>query len=182
MQPSSLLIAAALTISPLAVASAQQPRYDIPRPEHALLERLAGEWQFERSSVPADGSEPRPLGTGTISAERVGAFFVVSRWSGNLYGTDYDAVHSLGYDMEQERYTGEWIDSFIGFRWQLAGSVDETSGELTMTTSGPAPTGGTAAFRERYRFDSADSITIIGEMQRGDRWVAFSTTRLTRLH
>jgi len=28
--------------------------------------------------------------------------------------------------------------------------------------------------------DSADSITIIGEMQQGEKWVAFLTTRLTR--
>jgi hypothetical protein len=49
-----------------------------------------------------------------------------------------------------------------------------------MTTSGPAPTGGTATFRERYQFNSADSITIIGEMQRGEDWIAFTSTRLTR--
>lgn len=180
MSRSSLLIAATLAIAHVPVASAQEARLDLAQPEHRLLERLAGEWRFERQSAPMDGSEPQVLGTGTISAEMVGDFFVVSRWSGSLYGVDYAAVQSLGYDIEQRRYTGDWIDSFISFRWELGGTVDEASRELRMTTSGPAPTGGTTNFRERYLFDSADSITIIGEMQRGETWVAISTTRLTR--
>jgi hypothetical protein len=176
----SVLIAVALTVSHLTMASAQDARLDVPQPEHRLLERLAGDWRFERQSVPAEGSAPQNLGTGVISAEMVGDFFVVSRWSGTVYGADYEALQSLGYDIEQKKYTGSWIDSFISFRWELDGTVDEESRELTITTSGPGPTGGTATFRERYRFDSADSITIFGEMQRGERWVTFTTTRLTR--
>jgi hypothetical protein len=180
MYLSSSLIAVALTISYSIMASAQDPRFDLPQPEHSLLERFAGEWQFERESVPQDGSTPHNLGTGMISAEMIGDFFVVSRWSGNVYGADYEAFQSLGYDIEHKKYTGYWIDSFISYRWELSGTVDEETQELTMTTSGPAPTGGTGTFRERYQFNSADSITIIGEMQRGEEWVAFTSTRLTR--
>jgi hypothetical protein len=180
MYRSSLLLAVSLIISQWTMAAAQEPRFDVPQPEHRLLERLAGEWHFERQSVPEDGSGASTLGTGVITAEMVGDFFVVSRWSGNLYGASYEALQSLGYDIEQEQYSGHWIDSFISFRWQLNGSVDEASRELVLTTSGPAPTGGTARFRERYRFDSADSITILGEMQRGESWITFSRTLLTR--
>jgi hypothetical protein len=180
MRASTLLIAVALAASPLTMASAQEPGLDLPQPEHDLLERLAGEWRFDRLSAPQDGSDPQHLGSGTISADMVGKFCVVSRWSGNLYGADYEAVQSLGYDIEQRKYTGSWIDSFISFRWQLEGDVDGDRQELTLTTSGPAPTGAAAYFRERYQFDSADSITIIGEMQHGENWVAISQTRLAR--
>jgi hypothetical protein len=180
MYLSPVLVAVTLTIAHVPAASAQEPRYDVRQPEHGLLERFAGAWQFERQSVPAGDADPRVLGTGTISAEMVGDFFVVSRWSGELYGAAYEAVQSLGYDIEQKSYTGYWLDSFISFRWALNGAVNEDGQELTMTTSGPAPTGGTATFRERYQFNSADSITIIGEMQRGEAWVTLATTRLTR--
>jgi hypothetical protein len=180
MYRSSLLIAVTLTIAHVTMASAQEARFDMPQPEHGLLERFAGEWHFERQSVPQGGSDPQVLGKGMISAEMVGDFFVVSRWSGNVYETDYEAFQSLGYDIEQEKYTGYWVDSFISFRWELDGTVDEESQELMLTASGPAPTGGTATFRERYQFNSADSMTIIGEMQRGGTWVPFTTTRLTR--
>jgi hypothetical protein len=180
MYRSCMLLAVTLAIAHVTPASAQERRLDVAQPEHGLLERLAGEWQFERQSVPADGSSPRTLGTGVISAEMVGDFFVVSRWSGTLYGAPYEALQSLGYNIEQEQYSGHWIDSFMSFRWDLEGLLDEDSQELVLTTSGPAPQGGTAMFRERYQFDSADSITIIGEIQQRERWVSISATRLTR--
>jgi len=180
MRLSSFLIAVTLTISSLTMSSAQEPTLDKLQPEHKLLERFAGEWRFEKLTTADDGSKPENLGTGIMSAELVGGFFVVGRWSGKVYGTDYKAVQSLGYNIKQKKYTGCWIDSTMSYRWELSGAVDEKSQELTITASGPGPTGGTCTFRERYQFKSADSITIIGEMQKGEKWVAFLTTRLTR--
>lgn len=158
----------------------QEPTLDTLQPEHKLLERLAGEWRFEKRTTPAGDSQPEILGSGTISAELVGGFFVVGRWSGKVYGADYKAVQSLGYDIQQKKYTGSWIDSSMSYRWDLSGIVDTKSQELAIMASGPAPTGGTCTFRERYQFQSADAITIIGEMRQGDTWVPFLTTRLTR--
>jgi hypothetical protein len=180
MKRTTGLMVAVLATSVVSMASAQEARLDVPQPEHGLLERLAGEWSFERRSVPADGSKPEVLGEGTISAEMVGPFFVVSRWAGNVYGWDYHAIQSLGYDIERTAYTGQWIDSFMSYTWELIGQVDDESQELILATSGPAPAGGTVAFRERYRFDSPGSITIVGEMQQGEHWVPFTSTRLTR--
>ena len=158
----------------------KEPTLDALQPEHKLLERLAGEWNFEKQLVSADGTKSQSLGTGTISAELVGGFFVVQRWSGKVYGADYKASQMLGYDITQKKYTGSWIDSSMSYRWDLSGTVDEKSRELTIGTSGPGPNGGTCTFRERYQFPSADLITVVGEMQKGDKWVPFITTRLTR--
>ncbi len=160
-------------------ALAQEPRYDVAAPEHALLERFAGDWNFERFSVPTDGSEPRSLGSGTVRAEMIGDFFVHLRWSGRLYGVEYEAFQSLGYDVAQGAYTGSWVDGFMSFRWELTGALDEGTGVFTLVTRGPAPTGGTAAFRERYTFESDGSVTILGEMEQGAGWVGISSTRLT---
>jgi hypothetical protein len=180
MHRSFPLVAVALTLSQWTFLSAEEPALDAAQPEHKLLERLAGEWNFEKLYSPADGTRPESLGTGTISAELVGGFFVVGRWSGKVYGADYKANQSLGYDIKGKKYTGSWIDSTMSYRWELSGAVDEKSQELTLTASGPGPTGGTCTFRERYQFPSKDSITILGEMQKGDKWVPFITTRLTR--
>jgi uncharacterized membrane protein len=180
MPRSSIVFTVLFAIVFVSGASAQQPRFDLPHPEHQLLERLAGEWHFERRSVVADGSSPQTLGSGVVTTEMVGSFFVVSRWSGTLYGARYEASQTLGYDIEKQQYTGHWTDSFMSFRWELSGSVDEGSQEFTLTTSGPAPTGGTTTFRERYELHSADSITIHGEMQRGGSWLPLSTTLLRR--
>jgi hypothetical protein len=176
----ALFCAVGFTASGGSGARADEPTLDAPQPEHKMLERLAGEWHFEKQSAPAAGSKPENLGKGLISAELVGGFFVVGRWSGKVYGADYKAFQSLGYNIKQKKYTGCWIDSTMSYRWELSGTVDEKSQELTITASGPSPTGGTCTFRERYQFKSADSITIIGEMQKGEKWVTFITTRLTR--
>jgi hypothetical protein len=173
-------MAITISIAPLTRSSAQEPALDAPQPEHKLLARLAGQWRFEKLSVPAGGAKPESLGEGTISAELVGGFFVVSRWSGQVYGSDYTAFQSLGYDIKQKQYTGCWIDSTMSYRWELSGTVDAKSQELEINASGPSPTGGTCSFRERYQFHSADSITILGEMRKGEKWVPFLTTHLTR--
>lgn len=180
MYLSHAVLAATLAMSRLTIAPPQEPAIDTPQPEHKLLDRFAGEWRFEKLSAPDDGSKPESLGTGTITAEMVGDFFVVSRWSGKLYGADYKAVQSLGYDIKQKKYTGCWIDSTNSYRWELNGSADDKSQELTITASGPDPSGGTTTFRERYQFHSADSITIIAEMRQGENWIKFMTTQLTR--
>jgi len=169
-----------LTIGHVAPVSGQDETLVTPQPAHKFLERLAGQWQFERQSVPDRGAEPASLGSGTVSAEMVGDFFVVSRWSGKLYDMEYKAVQSLGFDVAKKEYSGTWIDSFMNYRWELSGTVDQDNGELTLATSGPGPTGGTMKFRERYQFHSEDSITIIGQMHRGEQWISLSTTHLTR--
>jgi hypothetical protein len=181
MLPRSYLISAAYTLAFFAVSSAQEPASDKPQPEHKLLERFSGEWQFEKRGVPEKRSKPEIVGKGKIAAELIGKFFVVCRWSGDLYGTEYKAIQSLGYDIKQKKYTGCWIDSSISYRWELSGDGDDTSQELIIVASGPGPTGGTMTFRERYQFKSADSITIVGEMQQGEKWVPFVTTHLTRI-
>src|SRR5262245_52553537 len=68
-----------------------------PQPEHELLKRFEGTWRFEKLTAAADGKKPDKLGTGEIKAELLGGFFVVCRWSGNVFGGDYSAVQTLGY-------------------------------------------------------------------------------------
>ncbi|HEY8461879.1 MAG TPA: DUF1579 family protein [Blastocatellia bacterium] len=138
----------------------------IAAPKRAVpvaLQRFAGEWRLEKLSAPQDGSKPENFGEGTISAELVGDFFVVSRWSGKVDGADYKAVQSLGYDIKRKKYAGCWTDSTMSYRWELSGVVDEKSKELTIMASGPGPTGGAATFRERYQFNSADSMQRLAD-------------------
>lgn len=163
-----------------AMSSAQESKLYTPQPEHELLKRFAGEWQFERKSASDDGSTPQKVGSGEMKAELLGGFFVVCRWSGNAYETDFDAVQTLGYDVDKEEYSGSWIDSIMSYRWQLSGSFEAKDNELVIAASGPSPNGGTTKFRERYRFNSTDSITVVAEMLQEEKWVTFMTTELTR--
>jgi hypothetical protein len=175
-----LIVLTVLGFCMATMASAPEAKLYTPQPEHKLLERFAGEWRFEKLSAPAEGSKPVNMGSGDVRAEMLGGFFVVCRWAGQLYGGDYISVQTLGFDVAKSAYAGTWVDSVMSYQWQLSGSYDSESNELVVQATGPGPGGGTMEFRERYRFDSADSITIIAQMLDGEKWVTFMTTRLTR--
>jgi hypothetical protein len=162
------------------LASAQESKLYTPQPQHELLKQFEGQWRFEKLSAAADGLAPDKLGAGEIKAELVGGFFVVSKWSGNVYDADYAAVQTLGYDVDKKAYSGLWIDNTMSYQWQLQGSWEADRKELVITASGPGPTGGICRFRERYQFKSADSITVVAEMMQKEKWVKFITTQLTR--
>lgn len=174
------IMAAAILVSCIFVTGAQATDFTTPQPEHELLERLTGVWEFKRMTVPAGGSEPQTVGSGTVTAEMLGRFFVVSRWSGQIMDFDFEAVQAVGYDVEQHAYSGTWLDSTMSYRWELTGPHDEESDELILEASGPSPTGFEGTFRERYRFESSDSLIIIAEVLKDDEWSRFMETRLTR--
>lgn len=180
MHTRRLIVLSILTLSTAGVSLGQDEKLFTPRPEHELLERLAGDWTFEKRSAPADGSKPENLGTGEVHAELLGGYFVVSRWSGKLYGGDYKAVQTLGYEPDRAAYTGIWIDSSMNYQWKLDGSLETESKELVLEATGPGPGGGMQRYRDRYRFDSNDSTTIAAQSLEGEKWVTFMTTHLTR--
>ncbi len=175
-----LLITGMIVLWSVNMSSAQEPNLYTPQPEHEILKQLEGEWRFEKLSAADDGPPPAKLGTGEIKAELLGGFFVVSKWSGNVYDMDYTAVQTLGYDIDKKAYKGLWIDNTMSYQWQLDGSLEADSKELVIAASGPGPDGGTCKFRERYQFKSADSIVIVAEMLQEEKWVTFMTTQLTR--
>jgi hypothetical protein len=162
------------------MSSAQDSKLYAPQPEHGLLKRFAGAWTFEKKSTPRDGSPSQNLGSGEMRGELLGAFFVVCRWSGNIYETDFSAVQTLGYDVDKEEYSGSWVDSIMSYRWQFNGSLESEGNELVIVASGPGPGGGTTTFRERYQFNSANSITVVAEILQDEQWVTFMSTQLTR--
>ncbi len=177
MKKKFILVTAILVLCVVKSSLAQDSNLLMLLPEHELLQRFEGEWQFEKLSAAA---EPTKLGSGEVHAEMLGGYFVVCKWSGELYGGDYAAVQTLGYDLDQKAYRGLWIDNSMNYQWQLEGALDPETKEFVLEASGPGPDGGTGKFRERYQFPSADSIVIVAEMMQGDDWVAFMTTRLTR--
>lgn len=152
-----------------------------PQPEHSRLERLAGQWQFERWVAPGDGGEAELVGSGEIEAEMISSFFVVSRWQGQVMGFDFHGLQVLGYDAQHQEYSGTWVDNFMSYRWELKGGFDEGGEELVIEARGPSPTGTEGHFRERYRFEGPDDISIIAEVAQDDGWQLMTTTRMTRV-
>jgi hypothetical protein len=111
-----LFVATTLAFWNVSKATGQEAKLYSPQPEHKLLERFAGEWKFERMSATDGDSKPENLESGEMNAELLGGFFVVCRWSGKLYGADYKAVQTLGFDVEKSVYIGTWVDSIMSYQ------------------------------------------------------------------
>lgn len=182
MYPTRMVTPIGLILAVASMASAQETKVYSSQTEHQLLKRFEGGWNFEKLTVPSDNSKPEKLGSGEINGEMLGELFVVCRWTGVVYGADFAAVQTFGFDVEKNEYSGTWIDSIMNYRWQFHGPFDPKTNELTVVASGPDPNGATTQFRERYHFQSADSIKIVAEMLQDEKWVAFMTTELTRMH
>ena len=116
-----------------------------------------------------------------MNGEMLGGFFVICRWTGDIYQTEYQAVQSLGYDVATKKYSGSWVDSIMSYRWQFEGDFETNSQELVFLASGPGHDGNTTKFRERYQFKSDDAITVIAEVWQKEKWVAFMQTHLNRM-
>ncbi len=161
------------------IADAQESKLITPQPEHALLRRFVGEWSFVKKAVPADGKSAI-VGRGEISARMVGDFFALCQWKGDLYGTDFEAVQTLGYSITKKQYVGTWIDSILSHLWHFEGEANKAGNKVVVIAEGPGPGDGTAEFKETYDFRSPDEIVITGEMKQGNQWIPFMTTELKR--
>lgn len=169
---------AALFMFP-AIAATQDSDIVTPQPEHKLLRRFAGEWEFVKRSVPPDGRS-NIVGRGQVSARMIGEFFVLGEWKGELYGMKFEAVQTFGYSVQKKRYVGTWIDSIISHQWQIEGPAEQSDDRLTASTKGPGPDGQLGEFRETYDFKSENEIVAIAEMKQGDKWHQFMTTEFKR--
>ena len=100
----SIPIATSLVLSISSLSAGQDSKLFTPHSEHKLLQRFAGKWQFEKWPAPTDDSKPKKVGSGKIKSDLLGGFFVVWKWSGDVYESKFSAVQTLGHDVSKKKY------------------------------------------------------------------------------
>lgn len=178
MKKSAAVATLILSIAAVPVLSAQEvPEFPDPKKEHEWLKRFVGEW--ETSSECPTGPNGETMETsGTMTARMLGGFWVVCESTMNAMDTKVNAIQTIGYDPEKEKYVGTWVDSMMNHLWQYEGSVDASGKKLILDTEGPnlMKDGETAKFRDAYEFKSPDHIVVTSSMQGEDgEWVTFMT-------
>src|SRR5262245_25014546 len=98
----------------LPLASAALPRQNPfaarPKPEHALLKKLAGKWaaSFELSMPGAPPMKSR----GSEVNEMLGELWIVSRYDDpGMMGGAFAGAQLFGYDPDEKKYVGAWADN-----------------------------------------------------------------------
>lgn len=157
---------AALVLTALAAAAALRPTQEMPQatPQHAQLLEGVGEWKGTLTMVsPGSPEEGMPCSE-TVTA--IGEFWTTSSFECDFMGMPFVGSAVTGYDPDQKKFVGTWIDSMTTRLTVMEGTWDETRKALVMGYIGPDPmTGEMVPHRIEtvHRDDAYTSTFFVGE-------------------
>ena len=153
----------------------ETPQFPGPSPEHAFLKKFTGEWTT-RSECRFSPNQPAMKCESSMKASMLGDLWVQCATKVTMAGHTVTAMQTIGYDPQQKKYVGTWIDSMSSHMWHYEGTVEGNT--ITLEAEGPnfMAGGKTALFRDIYEFISDDEIKATSQVQGEDGvWVTFST-------
>jgi hypothetical protein len=154
-----------------------------PKPEHAWLQRLVGEWTYESEGVmEPGGTSHRHSGTETVRA--IGDIWIQGEGTCPMPdGSDGTTLITLGYDPAREKFVGSWAGAMMPNLWVYEGSLDQEQRVLTLESEGPSFSGdgSTSRYRDVVEIVSDDERLLKGQVL-GDNgeWFQFMTSRYRR--
>lgn len=174
------LIASAFLLLPVSA----QDMPDMPKPvkQHEWLAQLAGEWESTMKCI-AEPGKPPIEGKGSEKARMLGGFWVVSEGQGEMMGTVFSNILTLGYDPGKKTFTGTWVDSMTSTLWHYNGTLDEATNTLTLESEGPCPMQGgkICKFKEVIAIKDKDTKTFTSHIQGDDgNWMEMMSATSTR--
>ncbi len=165
-----------------AASSVRAQETPVPTEQHKWLDQLVGEWETSSEATFAPGMPPLKC-EGKETVRKLGGFFTVSEHVGNFTGTEFTGVMTLGYDAEQKKYIGTWVDSMTNHMWHYVGTMDDAGKVLTLEAEGPNPlaAGKKTKFRDVIEIKSKDHKVMTSSMLGEDgKWVEFMTANYKR--
>lgn len=175
------LVLPVLILAPRCEAQ-ELPEMPAPQKEHQWLNQLAGEWETE-GEIHMEPGKPPIKSTGTERARMLGGFWLIANLQGKFMEMSMEARLTLGYDPEQEKYVGTWIDSMNSYLWNYEGVVDDTGKILTLDTEGPCPQRGgkLSKFKEVVEIKNRDEREFTSSIQEEDgTWTKLVTVHYRR--
>jgi hypothetical protein len=165
-----------------AICGAQElPEMPKPQKEHTWLERFTGDWDTVTEVKPFGQQESVTL-KGEEHSRMIGGFWLLAESKGEMLGTPFTGIMTLGYDPKSEKYIGTWVDSMTDYMWQYTGSVEGK--KLTLESKGPCPLkppGTLVNFRETLELKDKDHKVFTSSFQDDDgTWKELVTINSTR--
>lgn len=154
-----------------------------PTAEHAWLQRLVGDWEYEVDAAPGPG-DPSDGATGTEAVRPIGDLWVTAEGQGQMPdGSPAETVMTLGWDPGRGRFVGTFIGSMMSHLWIYEGTLDPDGRTLTLAADGPDMENPdrTAAYRDIIEFQDDDHRTLTALVQgpNGD-WQRLMSMRYRR--
>lgn len=142
-----------------AEAMAEWMKYATPGEHHGYLKPLAGDWNAEgkfRMDPAADWQEFPTAGSAKwILGER----FLLSNWTGEMFGAPFEGVGILGYDIYNKKYDNVWMDNMGTMMMVTEGTASSNGKIITFNGSYEDPaTKSKKRSKTIYRIESNDKI------------------------
>jgi hypothetical protein len=135
-----------------------------PQQEHHWLKPLVGNWKYETDCVDHEGTAHKQEGTAV--GRTLGGMWYVVESEGDMGGTPWNSMITLGYDPELAAYVGSFVGSVMNRIWHYKGTFDPETNKLVLDTRGPKFDGSGMA-------DFQDMVEIIDD----DHWVLSSRVK-----
>jgi hypothetical protein len=174
------VVVAAMLVGASFGAAQDGPAMPKPQKEHEWLRQSVGEWESEAELYMEPGKPPVKT-KGTESGRMVGGFWLVMESKGDFMGTPFSGIMTLGYDADQKKFVGTWIDSMSHYLRTSRGTLD-ASGKLTLESEGPCPRepGKLIRSRDTIEIKSPDHVVMSGTIEQGGKWVPSMTIQYRR--
>ena len=127
-------------------ATAEMLKLAAPGAAHEKLKAMEGKWKAVQKSWFAPGE---PAVSEGVSENRMilGGRFLEQRLTGTVMGQPYEGFGLTGFDNKKGEYTMLWVDNMATSMMTGGGSMDATSGELTLKSTGDGPDGKPTEFK-----------------------------------
>lgn len=156
-----------------------------PQQEHVWLQQMLGDWTLT-GECDMGPDQPASRTTGKEHVRALGGFFVVCEGQGEMPGSPDMGymLMTLGYDIDQKKFTGSWAGSMMPGMFFYEGQLDTANKVLTLNTEGPSFTGdGTRAkYQDVITIKSRDERTLHSQsLQPDGSWKRFMTATYRRV-
>src|SRR5262245_8831964 len=128
------LLAILTTLTIASLTRAQEGPITIkPTPEHALLKKDVGTWDASVKSWEKPGAEAMESKAVEKNEMLPGDMWLVSHFEGAFGPIKFNGIGQAGYDPEQKKYVGTWIDSMSPYLLTTKADYDPATKTLTGT-------------------------------------------------
>jgi hypothetical protein len=114
-------------------ARAQEPPSPQLSDEHKLLQKGVGTWDAIVKVWPQPNAQPLESKAVEKNELLPGGLWLLSRFDGDFGGMKFHGVGQLGYDPQQKKYVGTWIDNMSPYLMVTKGDYDAATKTVTET-------------------------------------------------
>jgi hypothetical protein len=104
-----------------------------PTPQHEILKKDVGTWDATVTSWEKPGAKPMESKATEKNELLPGGYWLVSHFEGSFGDLKFTGIGQFGYDPQQKKYVGTWIDNMSPYLMITKADYDPATKTITGT-------------------------------------------------